>query len=94
MLVRRIPSHRPVDRPSIACSRQGCCTDDSFEAVGSGILAVVLALQERETRTMALDPTADRPLSSQLADVLRSEIHDGTRPPGSQLPTESEFHEI
>ncbi|HZD67820.1 MAG TPA: GntR family transcriptional regulator, partial [Actinomycetes bacterium] len=43
---------------------------------------------------MALDPTADRPLSSQLADVLRSEIHDGTRPPGSQLPTESEFHEI
>jgi GntR family transcriptional regulator len=43
---------------------------------------------------MALDPTADRPLSSQLADVLRREIHDGTRPPGSQLPTESEFHEI
>ncbi len=42
---------------------------------------------------MALDSTADRPLSSQLADVLRSEIHDGTRPPGSQLPTESEFHE-
>src|SRR6266568_3625577 len=43
---------------------------------------------------MALDPTADRPLSSQLADVLRREIHDGTRPPSSQLPTESEFHEI
>jgi len=55
----------------------------------------MLALQERgEARTMALDPTAARPLSSQLADVLRSEIHDGTRPPGSQLPTESEFHEI
>ncbi len=43
---------------------------------------------------MALDRTDDRPLSSQLADVLRSEIHDGTRPPSSQLPTESKFHEI
>jgi len=42
---------------------------------------------------MALDPTADRPLSFQLADVLRREIRDGTRPPGSQLPTEAEFHE-
>jgi hypothetical protein len=38
---------------------------------------------------MALDPTAGRPLSSQLADALRSEIHDRTRSPGSQLPTES-----
>jgi GntR family transcriptional regulator len=40
---------------------------------------------------MALDPTADRPLTLQLADVLRREIRDGERPPGSQLPTESEF---
>jgi len=40
---------------------------------------------------MALDPTADRPLTLQLADVLRREIRDGARPPGSQLPTESEF---
>jgi GntR family transcriptional regulator len=40
---------------------------------------------------LRLDPTADRPISLQLADVLRSEILDGTRRPGSQLPTESEF---
>jgi GntR family transcriptional regulator len=38
-----------------------------------------------------LDPTADRPLSLQLADLLRSEILSGARQPGSQLPTESEF---
>jgi GntR family transcriptional regulator len=43
---------------------------------------------------MALDPTADRPLSFQLADVLRREIRNGTRPPQSRLPTESEFRQI
>jgi GntR family transcriptional regulator len=51
----------------------------------------VLALQGEEIARMALDPTADRPLSLQLADVLRREIREGIRPPGSQLPTESEF---
>lgn len=38
-----------------------------------------------------LDPTSDRPLSSQLADMLRDEILSGARRPGSQLPTESGF---
>jgi len=38
-----------------------------------------------------LDPTADRPLSLQLADHLRDEIRSGARAPGSQLPTESGF---
>jgi DNA-binding GntR family transcriptional regulator len=42
---------------------------------------------------MALDHTADHPLSLRLADVLRLEIREGIRAPGSQLPTESEFHE-
>ena len=41
--------------------------------------------------TQRLDPRSDRPLSLQLADVLRAEIQEGTRRPGSQLPTESEF---
>jgi GntR family transcriptional regulator len=40
-----------------------------------------------------LDPTADRPLSAQLADILREEILDGTRRPGSKLPSESGFQE-
>jgi len=43
--------------------------------------------------SVVLDPTADRPLSLQLADVLRREIRGGRRPPGSQLPTEAEFLE-
>jgi GntR family transcriptional regulator len=38
-----------------------------------------------------LDPRSDRPLALQLADVLRAEIQDGVRRPGSQLPTESQF---
>src|SRR6266568_2274911 len=59
----------------------------------SDTLPVMLALQAGGHPSMALDPTADRPLSLQLADVLRREIREGTRPPGSQLPTESEFHE-
>ena len=41
--------------------------------------------------TQRLDPRSDRPLSLQLADVLRAEIQEGIRRPGSQLPTESEF---
>ncbi len=41
--------------------------------------------------TQRLDPRSDRPLSLQLADVLRAEIQEGTRRPGSQLPTESEI---
>ena len=41
--------------------------------------------------TQRLDPRSDRPLSLQLADVLRAEIQEGVRRPGSQLPTESEF---
>jgi GntR family transcriptional regulator len=38
-----------------------------------------------------LDPRSDRPLALQLADLLRAEIREGRRRPGSQLPTESEF---
>lgn len=38
-----------------------------------------------------LDPRSDRPLALQLADVLRAEIQEGLRRPGSQLPSESEF---
>jgi GntR family transcriptional regulator len=41
--------------------------------------------------TEVLDPTSDRPLSLQLADLLRDEIRRGVRAPGSQLPTESDF---
>jgi GntR family transcriptional regulator len=41
-----------------------------------------------------VDPSLDRPLFLQLADELREEIRDGKRPPGSQLPTEAEFHEL
>jgi GntR family transcriptional regulator len=43
--------------------------------------------------SVTLDPTADRPLSLQLADLLRREIREGSRPPGSQLPTEADFLE-
>ncbi|MGH7882834.1 MAG: GntR family transcriptional regulator [Candidatus Dormibacteraceae bacterium] len=38
-----------------------------------------------------LDPTSDRPLSLQLADLLREEIASSKRLPGDQLPTESGF---
>jgi len=38
-----------------------------------------------------LDPRSDRPLALQLADLLRAEIQEGRRRPGSKLPTESEF---
>jgi GntR family transcriptional regulator len=45
----------------------------------------------RRVMTQRLDPRSDRPLSLQLADVLRAEIQKGIRRPGSQLPTESAF---
>jgi GntR family transcriptional regulator len=38
-----------------------------------------------------LDPTSDRSLADQLADLLRQEIKSGVRPQGSQLPSEREF---
>lgn len=41
--------------------------------------------------TQLLDPLSDRPLALQLADLLRTEIQEGHRRPGSQLPDESEF---
>jgi GntR family transcriptional regulator len=41
--------------------------------------------------TQRLDHRSDRPLASQLADLLRAEIQEGQRSPGSQLPSESEF---
>ncbi len=41
--------------------------------------------------TQRLDPRSDRPLALQLADVLRAEIQEGRRRPGSQLPTEAGF---
>ena len=41
--------------------------------------------------TQRLDPRSDRSLALQLADLLRAEIQEGHRRPGSQLPTESEF---
>lgn len=41
--------------------------------------------------TQRLDPRSDRPLALQLADLLRAEIQQGLRRPGSKLPTESEF---
>ncbi len=41
--------------------------------------------------TEVLDPTSDRPLSLQLADLLRDEIRRGARAPGSHLSTESDF---
>lgn len=34
-----------------------------------------------------LDPSADRSLADQLADMLRSEIASGARAQGSQLPS-------
>ena len=43
--------------------------------------------------TQRLDPRSDRPLALQLADLLRAEIQEGRRRPGSQLPTESGFQQ-
>jgi len=42
---------------------------------------------------MTLDRTSGRPLAAQLADVLRTEIKEGHRAPGSRLPTDSEFED-
>ncbi len=41
----------------------------------------------------ALDPSSDRPLGAQLADLIREEIKSGSRRPGSKLPSEKQFHE-
>ncbi len=38
-----------------------------------------------------LDPTSDRSLADQLADLLREQINSGARAQGSQLPSEREF---
>ncbi len=35
-----------------------------------------------------IDPTADRAVFRQLADLLRDQIHDGTLAPGDPLPSE------
>jgi len=41
----------------------------------------------------SLDPTSDRSLGAQLADLIRAQIKSGSRWPGSKLPSESQFHE-
>ena len=46
----------------------------------------------RKVIPVPLDTSLDRPVYLQLADELREEIRSGQRPPGSQLPTESEFY--
>src|SRR5512132_910631 len=46
----------------------------------------------RKVIPVPLDTSLDRPMYLQLADELREEIRSGQRPPGSQLPTESEFY--
>jgi GntR family transcriptional regulator len=38
---------------------------------------------------MTIDSRSDRPIYQQIADTLRAKIHNGTYPPGSQLPSES-----
>lgn len=38
---------------------------------------------------MTVDPTADRAVFRQLADVLRDEIASGELPPGAPLPSEA-----
>ncbi len=44
-------------------------------------------------RRSVLDPSSDRSLADQLADLLRTEIRAGIRPQGSQLPSEREFEQ-
>lgn len=46
-----------------------------------------------QTTTPRLDRTSGQPLAAQLADVLRAEINDGHRTPGSRLPADSEFED-
>src|SRR6185437_9051677 len=45
----------------------------------------------RRMMTQRLDPRSDRPLSLQLADVLRAEIQEGVFFLSDPPPTESEF---
>lgn len=46
-------------------------------------------VDERTLRPVDVDRRADRPLYLQLADVLRTQIHDGQFPAGGRLPSES-----
>ena len=40
---------------------------------------------------MPIDTRSDRPVYQQIADELRTRIHRGVYPPGSQLPSESDL---
>jgi DNA-binding GntR family transcriptional regulator len=40
-----------------------------------------------------MDPTADRALYRQLADLIRAQIEDGELVPGQRLPTEVDYME-
>ncbi|MEV4104999.1 winged helix-turn-helix domain-containing protein [Nonomuraea sp. NPDC049649] len=40
---------------------------------------------------MAIDPSADRPVYKQLADLIRARIEGGELRPGQRLPAESDY---
>ncbi|GIH91273.1 GntR family transcriptional regulator [Planobispora siamensis] len=40
---------------------------------------------------MAIDPSADRPVYKQLADLIRARIEEGELRPGQRLPAESDY---
>ncbi|MFB9961481.1 GntR family transcriptional regulator [Sinosporangium siamense] len=40
---------------------------------------------------MAIDPSADRPVYKQLADLIRTDIEDGKLRPGQRLPAENDY---
>ncbi|MFF0306681.1 GntR family transcriptional regulator [Streptosporangium sp. NPDC004379] len=40
---------------------------------------------------MAIDPSADRPVYKQLADLIRARIEEGRLRPGQRLPAESDY---
>ncbi|MFD1543754.1 GntR family transcriptional regulator [Nonomuraea guangzhouensis] len=40
---------------------------------------------------MAIDPSADRPVYKQLADLIRARIEQGELRPGQRLPAESDY---
>jgi DNA-binding GntR family transcriptional regulator len=40
---------------------------------------------------MAIDPSADRPVYKQLADLIRARIEGGDLRPGQRLPAESDY---
>ena len=68
------------------CSRSDVARKAACSASTTGSSSTVGRMM-----TQRLDPRSDRPLALQLADLLRAEIQEGHRRPGSQLPTESEF---